>query len=386
MKRIGLFAFGLTTCVLVPTTLHMLVAGPNQVAKLYAPDQTSIDVNGAKVDISVDRGLVDVGGKVHVTLTATADKRTKVPLAVLVYEQAGMGEARTENPPTRVGRDEVTLDVADGKASKTFAFTLRGFRASGMSGTDAFGHYTVLVMSPKAADLLEAKRRHTTSSDRDPDGFFMVWYGLNGGAVDPDSDVGKFGEIARVDVATRTDSESVKILGGDIAQAGDIAVKVRVHNPTRRAFANVGVTLATQPERLRGTWLGIKPDDVVIDDNPDATFALKPHETKDVVFHVHTSATGTLGLFASVNCAGEDCWNGAESARQLDDSVLDAIDIVPATAPEHAGSAVATADGSAAAGKGDKAVVQCRARSSARVAASRPVSRSAPCSRSRSAR
>jgi hypothetical protein len=340
MKRLGLFAFGVTTCVLVPTTLHVLSAGPNQIAKLVAADQTSLDVAGAKVDISADRGLVDAGGKVHVTLTATADKRTKVSLAVLVYEQAGMGEARTEAPPNRVGRDEVTLDVRDGKATKTFAFTLPGNRSEGMGGRSEFGHYTVLVMSPKAADLLEHKRRHSVDSGNDPEHFFESY---SGGA---DTDVGKLGEVARLDVATRTDSDSVKILNGDIAQAGDIAVKVRVHNPTKQAFSAVSVELHPHTYELSSHWLGIKEEDVAVDEKEGTTIALAPRETKDLVFHVHTTETGTLGLLATVQCTGDDCYGDAKrsnATHDLNDTVLDAIDVTPAD-DKQAGSAVAVAE------------------------------------------
>jgi hypothetical protein len=321
MKRIGLFAFGITTCVLVPTTLHLLQAGPVQVAKLVAPDQKSIQINGAKVDVSVDKAIVEPGGKVRVTLTATADTRAKLPLTVVVYEQEGMGAERTENPPVRVGRDEVTLAVANGKASKTLAFTLRGNRTADMGGDHPFGHYTVMVMSTKAADLMDRKLRHSRQDGFDPTSFDTS-----------DDEFAKLGEIARLDVNTRAVSDHIQIMTGDIATAGDIAVKVRVTNPTRRGFDAVQLSLAAAPSDLTGEYHGIPAEQVLVDDNPDATFAMKPHETKDLVFHVHTDATGTLGLFATVACTGDDCWSEGkkESASRLNDSMLDAIDVIAA--------------------------------------------------------
>jgi hypothetical protein len=340
MKHIGLVAFGITTSVLVPTALHRLIAGPNQVAKLVAPDEKSILVGDAQVDVSLDRGLVDAGGKVHVTLTASAAKRVKVPLAVLVYEQAGMAEGRTEAPPVNVGSDEVVLDVKDGKASKTFAFTLPGHRAGGMGGPASFGHYTVLVMAPKAAAQLESKRRHARNSDRDPNGFFEAYNAIDEGNGADGSDANgsgaaKLGAIARLDVNTRTASDHLAIIASDTARQGDdISVKVRLKNPLKRAFKQVELTLAAQPEELGGQWNGLAREQVTIAANPDATFALAPHETRDVVFHVHTGETGTLGLFASVECTGDDCYGDGPSASGLDDSVLDAIDILPA--PEQA--------------------------------------------------
>src|SRR5258708_4502721 len=132
MKHLGLFAFGLTTCVLVPTALHLLEAGPKQVAKLVAPGARTIAIGKAKVEIGVDRGFVDPGEKVHVTLTATAETHERVTVAVLVYESTGTGGGRVETPPDRVGRDEVTFDIVDGKASKQLAFTLPGFRGQDM--------------------------------------------------------------------------------------------------------------------------------------------------------------------------------------------------------------------------------------------------------------
>jgi hypothetical protein len=354
MKNIGLFAFGVTSCVLVPTTLHLLQAGPNQVAKLIAADEESVQVGDAKVDISVDHGLVDAGGKVRVTLTATADKRTKVPLAVLVYEQAGMGEGRTENPPVRVGRDEVTLDVVDGKATKTFAFTLPGGRPATMDGMGRFGHYTVLVMPPKAADELETKRRGATNSDNDPRGFFVAYRNSD------DTSTDAAGAIARLDVNTRSPSDHLAIVASDVARAGsDIAVKVHVRNPTRRAFRSVQVTLDAEASDLSGQWKGIAKEQVEIDDNPGATFAFAGHEAKDIVFHVHTGETGTLGLVASVQCDGDDCFSDMESsasAEALNDSVLDAIDILPSGSDTEGGETVgstAPLDGALAAAQAE---------------------------------
>jgi hypothetical protein len=339
MKHVALGAFAITACVLVPTTLHVLEAGPNQVAKLVAPDEQSIQVGDARVDVSVDRSLVDAGAKVHVTLTATADKPVKVPLAVLVYESEGVPEERVEDPPRRIGRDAVTLDVVDGKATRTFAFTLPGARITRTAVTE-YRHYTVLVMSPKAANQLEAKRRRADNNMADSSGFFEIYRGL-GEDVGSDTPADAARAIARLDVTTRAHSDHLEIVAADAARVGDVAVKVRVRNKTRRAFAQVDVGLAAESAELGGQWRGIPADQVVIADSPDSTFALAARETKDVVFHVHTKATGTLGLYATVRCNGDDCddHNAKGDASALDDSVLDAIDILPA---DESGSASAT--------------------------------------------
>jgi hypothetical protein len=200
-----------------------------------------------------------------------------------------------------------------------------------MGGEASFGHYTVLVMSPKAADELESKRRHVTNSAFDPKGFFAAYYGLETRDQGSDNDGQAVDAVARLDVRTRTISDHLSIVAGDTAHAGDVAIKVRVHNPTAHAFGEVQLALATQTEELAGEWLGIAGEQVTIDDD-NQKFALAAHETKDVVFHVHTTATGTLGLFASLQCSGDDCYDDAgrgRDASRLNDSVLDAIDILP---------------------------------------------------------
>jgi hypothetical protein len=334
MRNLGLAAFGVTTCVLVPTALHVLDAGPVQTAKLLAADAQTVQLGNAKVDISVDKGLVQGGGTFHVTLTATADRRARVPVEVLVYEQQGVDTSRVENPPVRIGRGETTLDVPRaGKASRTLAFTIPDSPTRAID--DGFGHYTILVMSPAAADALDAKRRRAHGIDpgnNDPNGF---WAALDVATNPQQQDADhKAGTIARLDVYSHATSDHVKIVAGDVARANaDIAVKVHVRNPTGRRFAEVEVGLDTQPAtQLGSAWLGIGLDHVDVDHNPDATFALGPHASKEVVFHLRTDQPGTLGLVASVRCTADDCFRDdrVRATDALDDTVLDAIDVLPA--------------------------------------------------------
>jgi len=354
MRNIGFLAFGVTTCALVPTALHFVQAGPNQVAKLVAPDMTSIQVNGAKVDVVADRGLIDAGGKVHVTLTATADKRVAIPLTVLVYEARGTGGGRVEEPPGRIAREDVRLDVKDGKTSQTLAFALPGVPAEYMDGTAVFGHYTVLVMPPKLADRLE-KARHRVkiamADISDPNNFMEEYRTLGDSDGDAGSDQAATGPVARVEVSTRTVSDDLRIVAPDTARAAsDIAVKVRVKNPTKEAFSAITLTLAAEPREIEGgglgAWAGLGSDNVQID-APTGPFALGAHETKELVFHVRAKTAGTLGLFASVECGTDDnadhgCYTPA--AHLLPDHALDAIDILPVPDADAAPPVTAQAD------------------------------------------
>jgi hypothetical protein len=340
MNKLGLLAFGVTTCVLVPTTLHLLQAGPQQVAKLTAVDNQTIVIDGAKIEVKVDKGIVDPGQKVHVTLTATADTRTRARVGVLVLESTGTGGGRVELPPDRVGRDEVVLDTrTEGTATKTFAFTLAGNRAQEMEGQAQFGHYTILVMKPEAIDKLEKLRRRAEGvqnpmEDYKVIGDFETVYRQLGSQSEDDATqpVATPTEVARLDINTRPSDSPVSISVADSMKVDDdLAVTVKVKNPTKTAIESVKVSLSPTPS-LSATYKGLPEDNVAItiDDGKDV-ISLGPNETKSVVFHVKANATGVLGLFAQAECTNGDCYSNGVSA--INDGALDAVDVLPKDEP-----------------------------------------------------
>jgi len=348
MKNLGLFAFGVTTCVLVPTAVHWLQAGPKQVAKLVAPDVRTLTIGDAKVEVTVDRAFVDAGDKVRVTLKATSPKHQKITLALLAYESTGTGGGRVETPPDRIGRDEITLDVVDGVATKQVAFTLRGARGVDMEGEEPFGHYTILVMPPKDADHLEKLRRRAENGGdpmMDKGGHnqrFETAYAEAGRDPEATPDAaqaeaeatkpfGTPGQMARLDINTRSTSKVLSIKAPDAAQAGDdIAVTVRVKNPSKKALDEVTISLAGRPYSIAGDYRGIDEDHVAIIDG-ERKLAFAAGETKDLVFHVTPTTSGVLGLFATVNCTGEGCYE--HGGGLMHDAVLDAVDVAPAEHP-----------------------------------------------------
>ncbi len=337
MRNLGLFAFGVTTCVLVPTTLHVLQAGPKQVAKLVAPNDSSLTINGAKIDVALDKGIVDPGGKVKVTLTSSA--RAKVD--VLVYESQGSGGGRVELPPVRVGYDEVSFSGAE---TKSLSLTLRGNRGEEMDGTMPFGHYTILVLPQGSADKLE-KLRHRAAKVAEPmgdsSGRYQAWenayYQLSAKEGDAPDDatntIAKPGEVARLDVNTRPANSPISIIVPDTGKAeDDIVVKVRVKNPSSKPVEGVKVSLDAKAYALQGEYKGIEAEEVEIYGAPATTttawrFSFKGHAgLKDIVFHVTAHKTGTLGLFATARCDTEACYKD-NKARLLSDNALDAMDI-----------------------------------------------------------
>jgi hypothetical protein len=331
MKHIGLVAFTTTVGVLVPLILH---GGRDQVAKLVAPGRSTITVGGASIEVTADRAIVDPGKKVKVELTATAAGHAHPRLAVLVYEQRGMGNYRNELPPRLVDETEVTLDVSGGKpVTKQVALALPGHRYSDMEGKWLYGHYTVLVMPPAEAERLHKIGRKTSSENGGDLDSAVESAGRSAQPDDGDDTKPPMPTIARIDVITRAARSPVSIHAAESARVGsDIAVEVRVRNPTSHAIAEVGVDLTATPtlELVSDAYRGIPADQVKITAPENSTIKLGPHETKTVVFHVAANARGVLGLFASAHCLNEGGRCYENDGTSVDDSVLEAIDITDA--------------------------------------------------------
>jgi len=332
MRNLGLFAFGVTTCVLVPTALHVLQAGPKQVAKLVAPGASSLEIKGTKIDVSVDKAIVDAGSKVKVSLAANG----KATVDVLVYESAGSGGGRVELPPVRVGYEEVSFK---GEETKSLTFQLAGNRGEEMDGRNPFGHYTILVLPQGTANKLEALRHRAAKVDEpmnDPSGryesFQQAYYQLKeGDTTDADHAIAKAGEVARLDVNTRPSDSPVSMTVEDNAKVGDdIIVKVKVKNPASKTIDKVEIKLAAETYGLSGEYKGVAPEQVEITGDDD-NIALKAHETKTVIFHVKSNVGGTLGLYATARCAADNCYE-IKNASDLNDGALDAVDIAPSDA------------------------------------------------------
>jgi hypothetical protein len=341
MRKVGLVAFMVTTGVLVPAALHHLTAGPNQVAKLIAPGARTITVAGAKIDASVDRNIIDPGGQIHVTLratgalaaTSTGKNANKVTVDLLVMEARGSDGGRVDNPPDRIARKTITLDVApEGGAAQTLAFTLPGFRGQEMDGVAPFGDYTILIMPTKLADQLERLRRKAEKVGNpmaDETGqygnFENAYYSIGQKPDDGTAPaLGAVGETARLDVQTRPDDAPIALRMPEAVHPGEpFTVTVTVKNPTKKHLDHVGVNLGV-PSMLNGDYLGLPEDQITIEAK-DVVLDLKPKETKTVTFTVTAKVHGTIGLYARTQCESDTEY---QACAQLNDGALDATDVV----------------------------------------------------------
>ena len=342
MRHLGLFAFGLTTTVLVPTALHVLQAGPKQVAKLVAPDAGSLEINGAKIDVAVDKGIVDPGSKVKVTLTSSA--RAKVD--VLVYESAGSGGGRVELPPVRVGYEEVSFGGAE---TKSIALSLPGNRGFEMDGRNPFGHYTIFVLPQGSADKLERLRHRAAKVEEpmaDSSGRYQSWenayYQLGSKEGDTPSDaenaIAKPGEVARLDVMTRPSDSPVSIVVQESAKVGDdIVVKVKVKNPSKKPIDKVDITLAAKGYALRGEYKGLDEEQVEITGDDGQHRARGPRDQGGRVPRQGDPRTARSVCSRARAARSDDCYSDPKT-RLINDAALDAVDIAPAERARRRGA------------------------------------------------
>jgi len=330
MRKVGLVAFTVTSLVLVPAAIHKLTAGSKQLARLVAPDARSLEIDGAKIDVAVDRAILDAGDQVKVKLHATSGKAHKVTVDVLVLESTGSDGGRVESPPNRIARERVTLDVKADGATKELAFRLPGTRGRGMEGIDTLGHYTILVMAPKAADQLERLRRRADKVDgmTDETGAYSAFMTAYYESPEDDADgvteeVGKLGATARLTVQTRAKSSPVALRVPETVRPNEaFSVIVRVSNPFKHAVAGVGVRLEI-PTMLHGDYLGLPAEQVDITGGEEISVDLKARETKQVEFRVTAKTVGVLGLYARTDCSSCDYQDWG-----LSDGVIDAIDVI----------------------------------------------------------
>lgn len=334
MRNAGLVAFSLTTCVLVPTAIHVVSAGQEQIAKLSAPSQDTIVVGKASVKASLDRYMLDPGDKLTVKLAATGIAGKNLEVGVLVLGANGSEGDRVPTPPNGVAFRILTLPAKDGVATGEMSFALTGAKQTRWLN---FGHYTVLVGEPAAIRKLEHLRRSAHFLDTDDEIPSLnkagnTFFGLyNGWAIEKDDTTSPYseGKLARLEAHTRPKSDAIALTVPDSATVNHaFHVSLTVKNPGKRAMKGVEVTLIEQStfsdfDIAPGPRLKIQPEKLAID--------LAGHESRTIEFEVTSTEAGVIGLFANAACTYEAV--DAKTCRDVQALAIgafDATEVLPA--------------------------------------------------------
>lgn len=331
MRHLGSIAFFATVGVLGPAALLHLDAGPEQRAKLFAPDSRSVTLDGTEVTASLDTAVVDQGGTVKLSLVAA--KATTV--GIVVMGTNGSEGERVPSPPTGVAHETVTLAMGpDGKAHAEVPLKLKGAEAS----WSPLATYTIYVLKPKAAARLERLRRNARppipTDEGIPDmgpgseALFSVLWRINSPEPEFDNarDAKLFDGVARLEVYARPKEGAVTLRVPEHATRGEwFAVDVTVTNPTKKRLEDV--TLSLETPQLGDAYRGIPGDHVETDAGGVEPFDLGPKQTKHLVIRVRAQAEGVVGLHARASC--DECY----ATDSLIHGSFDAVEIGAAEGP-----------------------------------------------------
>lgn len=318
MRHIGILAFSVTTCVLVPAAIHEVVAGKEQIAKLAAPNSATAKIGKAEVAVKLDRFMLDPGEKLGVHIEASNLPGKSLEVGLLVIGSNGTEGDRVQSPGVGIAFRTVKLTGKDGVASTDLAIPLQGAQAS-RYGDGGFGHYTVLVGPVDALAKLERWRKGSSyvgdtgdeipSLNRSGSKFMSMWWDLQMEAGE-DQDEARAraytrGSIARVEAHTRPKSDAISLSVPDTAPTGKpFTVTVHVENKSRRAMKGLEVHLS---QNTGGESVYADAPEAKVTIAPDvATIALPARSAQDVTFTVTPKALGVVGLVATARCAYSD--------------------------------------------------------------------------------
>jgi hypothetical protein len=329
MRNHGLFAFVLTTSILVPTAAHYLTAGRDQVARFAAPTSNHFQLDGARVEARLERPLVEHGAPLKIKLAAHGATGKRLAVGVLVYGSSGTEGGRVPGPPIAVAHETVTLAIdAEGTGEKELAISLVGGKTN-WGSAEPFVRYEVLVMAPKSANRLAALHRGTRligdinygipSYNKTGDKFMRV-YGGWGEPEGADKQLFAEGVMVRLDAHTRSANKLIAVEMPPKVEVGKgFDVFVTVTNPTRRKLEELELDLATVggvSADAKGIAARVMP--------AKKTFDLAAGETKRFDFRVSADTIGILGMYAKVDCS--ECKADALTKK----ATFDAVEIATA--------------------------------------------------------
>lgn len=227
--RLGTVTALLTMSLLIPAGWDSLGAdGPegNQEAR---PAIQTLQMDDARVEIRVDRPVVDAGQRVRVALAAYSDSRDKVDVMIALQSQDSMQMSRMPSPPVTIESERMTL-AANG-TSREISFVLAG-NDQMMEGMDpmqlagGIRQYSVLVTKATKANKKANKKNQQLA----------VWDGMG---VDG---------AAMVQVAARQKpAYQVAMSFDSVAADGTVQGTVTIRNLTKKTLKEINANLTPYP-------------------------------------------------------------------------------------------------------------------------------------------
>jgi len=302
MRNVGVVAFTATVCALLPAATLHLTAGPAQEARLFAPSANALMIDGARVEVALDKVFAVEGETVHMKLTSPK----AVSVGVVLLGSNGTEGGRVPSPPIGVAYRR-TIQLKGGQP-KDVAFELAGAR-TGFSGW--YGTYTFYVMAPRSAEQLERQRRRTKPplynveccmGDYDPaaDKLDQMISELE------ISESGRPNAVARLEAYTHNVSPHISLAVPDAtARDSSFTVALTITNPGKKPMYGVAVDLDLVGVQSQAN-IAIDADQVTVTPTLPGLVDLAPHETRRVEFNLKAATTGVLAVRGFARCSGEE--------------------------------------------------------------------------------
>ena len=140
-RHTALAAFFATVAVAVPAGWHALDADIQTDGKRVRPLQQSFTVDGAKVTLDVDRGIVMTGGTVTAKLVAYSDTPKQVTVDLTVFQSSNYEGERVEQPQIAIDHEKLVLAAAPGGGKPVATSIVLGKRPDRLAMNDSFRIY-----------------------------------------------------------------------------------------------------------------------------------------------------------------------------------------------------------------------------------------------------
>jgi hypothetical protein len=269
---------------------------------LSAPASDQLEVDGAKVHVTLDHTLVNSGDTVK--LSFESDKR--VSLGIVVLGSSGTEGSRVPGPPRGVAHESVTVEPHE---TQVVSVKLHGAVPTYQEGGSPLGTYSIFVLSETAGDRLALLQRRAgpniptgeiPDQDEDTGKLWQVIHRIGSDDIENHRDARMFGagRVAKLEAYTRPINHAIEIAAPQTAVVDRaFPVAVTLTNPRQHPM-----TLRLSLE-FPAFDLGLAAGLVTADSSE--TITLGPRATRTIQLHVTAKSAGIAGLQTNVECVTE---------------------------------------------------------------------------------
>jgi hypothetical protein len=137
-RTVAAASFLATVAVIVPAAWTSLDADIRRDGKHVRPLERSVDIDGARVTLEIDRGVIFTGDRVKATLRAYADAPQQVAIELTVFDSHNYAGERVSQPEIAIDHENLVLTAAPGGGPKLETMIATSARPASPALVDTF--------------------------------------------------------------------------------------------------------------------------------------------------------------------------------------------------------------------------------------------------------